>query len=139
MLLTAYLLNAIQFVKVDSYEIRALQTVLEMVCYFLCGSCFQHFIRLIPPACRSFINRGISTSSHLSAGLKLTFACPRSVFYNNVEVKQVDVPGSSGAFGILPEHVPTIATLRPGVVAVTEEAGATKKYFGILFCWILWS
>ncbi|KAL5960922.1 ATP synthase subunit delta mitochondrial, partial [Taenia solium] len=88
-----------------------------------------YFIRLIPRVCRSFINRGISTSSNLSAELKLTFACPRSAFYNNVEVKQVDVPGSSGAFGILPEHVPTIATLRPGVVAVTENDGAIKKYF----------
>ncbi|VDM20032.1 unnamed protein product [Hydatigera taeniaeformis] len=89
----------------------------------------MRFIRLLPRVYRSFIDRGISTSSNLSSELHLTFACPRSVFYNNAEVKQIDIPGSSGAFGILPEHVPTIATLRPGVVAVTEKDGAIKKYF----------
>ncbi|EUB57486.1 ATP synthase subunit delta [Echinococcus granulosus] len=89
----------------------------------------MYFIRLIPRVCRPSVSRGISTSSNLCAELYLTFACPRSVFYSNVEVKQVDVPGSSGAFGILPEHVPTIATLRPGVVGVTEKDGGVKKYF----------
>ncbi len=47
-----------------------------------------------------------------------------------MNVKQVDIPGITGAFGILPEHVPTIANLRPGVVAVTEEDGSVKKFFG---------
>lgn len=79
---------------------------------------------------RAFIARGISTSPHCCANLSLTFACPRSVFYNATNVKQVDVPGSSSAFGILPEHVPTISTLRPGVVAVYEDDGSVKKFFG---------
>ena len=52
------------------------------------------------------------------------------MFYNKVVVKQVDVPGVTGSFGILPEHVPTIANLKPGVVAITEEDGGMKKYFG---------
>lgn len=77
-----------------------------------------------------FNTRGISTSSSLCVDLNLTFACPRAIFYNGAKVKQVDVPGSTSAFGILPEHVPTISTLRPGVVAVTEEDGSMKKYFG---------
>ncbi|VDL96498.1 unnamed protein product [Schistocephalus solidus] len=59
----------------------------------------------------------------------MTFACPRAVFYNKVNVKQVDVPGLSGCFGVLAEHVPTIANLKPGVVAVTEENGSIKKFF----------
>jgi F-type H+-transporting ATPase subunit delta len=44
-------------------------------------------------------------------------------------VKQVDVPSGTGTFGILPNHVPTLAVLRPGVVTVFEDEG-TKKYFG---------
>merc|ERR1712154_211282 len=35
----------------------------------------------------------------------------------------------SGAFGILPNHVPTLAVLKPGVVTVYEEDGAVKKIF----------
>ena len=42
---------------------------------------------------------------------------------------QVDVPSFSGAFGILPNHVPTLAVLKPGVVTVYEDDGATNKFF----------
>merc|ERR1711920_251888 len=44
-------------------------------------------------------------------------------------VKQVDVPTLAGSFGILPDHVPTLAVLKPGVVNVFEEDGSAKKYF----------
>ena len=40
----------------------------------------------------------------------------RSAFYAGEAVKQIDVPSMSGAFGILPSHVPTMAALAPGVV-----------------------
>ncbi|VDD79706.1 unnamed protein product [Mesocestoides corti] len=89
----------------------------------------MNLIRLFSRASRPVFAKGISTSSILNADLSLTFASPRSVYYSKVNVKQVDVPGISGAFGILPEHVPTIASLRPGVVAVTENDGSIKKYF----------
>ena len=52
------------------------------------------------------------------------------VFYNNSDVKQVDVPSFSGHFGILPSHVPLIAVLKPGVVTVHEQDGSNKRYFG---------
>ena len=46
-------------------------------------------------------------------------------------MKQVDVPTTTGVFGILPNHVPTMQTLKAGVVSVVEETGV-KKYFGKL-------
>ena len=52
------------------------------------------------------------------------------VFYDKASVKQVDVPSFSGSFGILPEHVPLLAVLKPGVITVYEDDGANKKYFG---------
>jgi len=61
--------------------------------------------------------------------MSLTFASPHQVLYNNVGVKQVDVPSFSGSFGILPAHVPTLAVLKPGVVTVYEADGNTKKFF----------
>lgn len=44
-------------------------------------------------------------------------------------MKQVDVPSFSGSFGILPNHVPSLAVLKPGVVTVYENDGTSKKYF----------
>ena len=50
-------------------------------------------------------------------------------FYDNVNVKQVDVSSTTGTFGILPHHVPSIAVLQPGLVTV-YETDKTQKYFG---------
>jgi len=61
--------------------------------------------------------------------MPLTFATPNSMFYAGNTVKQIDVPSMSGAFGILPSHVPTMAALAPGVVSVYENDGAINKYF----------
>ena len=51
------------------------------------------------------------------------------MYYNSSVVKQIDVPSMSGAFGILPSHVPTMAALAPGVVSVYEADGSITKYF----------
>ncbi|XP_015518609.1 ATP synthase subunit delta, mitochondrial [Neodiprion pinetum] len=61
--------------------------------------------------------------------MKFTFAGANQVFYDTKPVRQVDVPSFSGAFGILPKHVPTLAVLKPGVVTVYEEDGTVKKVF----------
>ena len=51
--------------------------------------------------------------------------------YANKPVFQVNVPSTSGDFGILPNHVPVIASLKPGVVSVFDASADTgKKYFG---------
>ena len=44
-------------------------------------------------------------------------------------MKQVDLSTTAGSFGILANHVPTLATLRPGILTVTDEEGV-HKYFG---------
>ena len=41
----------------------------------------------------------------------------------------MDVFATSGAFGILPNHVPSIAVLMPGQLTVHEQ-DKTAKYFG---------
>jgi F-type H+-transporting ATPase subunit delta len=66
----------------------------------------------------------------MSTEMTFTFAAPSEVFYNQAKnVKQVDVPSLSGSFGILANHVPTLAVLKPGVVAVTENEGKVRKFF----------
>ena len=39
------------------------------------------------------------------------------------------MPSFSGNFGILPNHVPALAVLSPGVVTVYEDDGGAKKFF----------
>jgi len=74
----------------------------------------------------SAVNLG---STRRFSEMPLTFATPNSMFYGGTTVKQIDVPSLSGAFGILPNHVPTMAALSPGVVAVYESDGGINKYF----------
>merc|ERR1719397_2480436 len=71
----------------------------------------------------------MSTSTPRNAEMAFTFAAPNAVHYNAASISQVDVTSFSGAFGILPAPVPSLAVLKPGVVTVYENDGATKKFF----------
>jgi F-type H+-transporting ATPase subunit delta len=42
---------------------------------------------------------------------------------------QVNIPAASGEMGVLANHVPSIEQLKPGLVEIVEEGGATKQYF----------
>lgn len=42
---------------------------------------------------------------------------------------QVNLPAESGEMGVLANHVPSIEQLKPGLVEVMEEGGASKKFF----------
>ncbi len=44
------------------------------------------------------------------------------------DVDQVDVPGSEGVFGVLPNHAPFMSTMAPGVVRVLN-GGEEKRIF----------
>ena len=46
-----------------------------------------------------------------------------------IQVDMVLVPATTGDFGILPGHVPTVSQLRPGVVSVHTSDKDVKKYF----------
>jgi len=86
-------------------------------------------------ALRLATSRLLRNATKLSAGrrnmseMAFTFAAPNGVHYEGAAVKQVDVPSFSGSFGILPNHVPALAVLSPGVVTVYEDDGAAKKFF----------
>merc|ERR1711981_149255 len=70
-----------------------------------------------------------STGRRNMSEMAFTFAAPNGVHYEGASVKQVDVPSFSGNFGILPNHVPALAVLSPGVVTVYEDEGGAKKFF----------
>ena len=52
--------------------------------------------------------------------LHFEFVSPESVLFSG-DVDQVDLPGSEGDLGILPDHAPLVTTLRPGIVTIIRE------------------
>ncbi|XP_038057077.1 ATP synthase subunit delta, mitochondrial-like [Patiria miniata] len=61
--------------------------------------------------------------------MSFTFGMPGQMFYSDADVKQVDVPSGTGTFGILAQHVPSLAVLKPGVLSVLEHDGSVNKFF----------
>jgi F-type H+-transporting ATPase subunit epsilon len=60
---------------------------------------------------------------------KLTFALvspQRELFHG--EVDQVDVPGTEGDFGVLPNHAPVMAMIRPGALRIVND-GVERRIF----------
>lgn len=60
----------------------------------------------------------------------LPYTSSPQTFFTGADVRQVNVPSTDGEFGILPDHVPVIAALKPGVVSVFDDAGKESKFFG---------
>lgn len=89
------------------------------------------FARLTRPIARLASRRCMASAagSAQKEGLTLTFASPAQSFYKDTKVRQVDVPSYSGGLGILANHVPILAVMKPGVVSVIEDDGNVKKYF----------
>ncbi len=54
---------------------------------------------------------------------------PEKLAYSG-EVDQVDVPGLEGDFGVLAEHAPLVAVLRPGILTVI--VGGTREKIVVL-------
>jgi F-type H+-transporting ATPase subunit epsilon len=57
--------------------------------------------------------------------LRFELVSPEKLLFSG-EVDQVDVPGVEGDFGVLENHAPLVATLRPGILTVHASGGATR-------------
>ncbi|CAI9568397.1 unnamed protein product [Staurois parvus] len=86
-------------------------------------------VRLIRCAVPRHVRSYAEAAPSGASGMSFTFASPSQIFYSNANVKQVDVPTTTGMFGILASHVPTLQVLRPGLVTVFDENGSATKYF----------
>ena len=88
--------------------------------------------KLAPPAVRSLHASGVrhADGDAAAGGLELTFTVPSKALYEGANVEMVILPGGDGMYGVMPNHVPTVAELKPGVVYVQESAGSElTKYF----------
>ncbi|OQR69702.1 ATP synthase subunit delta [Tropilaelaps mercedesae] len=93
-----------------------------MFAYRICSTIGRQFGRTIN-------RRGLADAAPPRERMAFTFASPSEMYYQNSDVKQVDVPSYSGDFGILAYHVPCLAVLKPGVVTVYPKDGDLKRYF----------
>lgn len=66
--------------------------------------------------------------AQLDKTIKFELVSPERVFASG-EAEMVVVPGEAGELGVLPEHAPLVASLRPGVVALHMPGGSVQKIF----------
>ena len=59
------------------------------------------------------------------ASFHFDLVSPEKLLFSG-DVEQVDVPGAEGDFGVLANHAPFVATLRPGILTVHGANGAQK-------------
>lgn len=57
----------------------------------------------------------------------LEIITPEKKVYSG-DVEAVKLPGADGSFGILNNHAPIIATLKKGIVKVTDNAKRTENF-----------
>ena len=62
------------------------------------------------------------------AGLHFELVSPARLLFSG-EVASVTLPGTEGEMGIYPGHAPVLSTLKPGVVTVYKDGGATDRIF----------
>ena len=60
--------------------------------------------------------------------LKLELVSPESLLLSE-QVEMVIIPGSEGEFGVLPQHAPTLSTLKPGFVDVYRAGAVAQRFF----------
>jgi len=68
----------------------------------------------------------------LATSVTLNFSVPSESIYSKASVYQVIVPGVEGEYGVSAGHVPYVAQLKPGVLQIVHDEGAsgeTEKYF----------
>lgn len=61
------------------------------------------------------------------ASFNFELVAPERVLYSGA-VNQVVVPGTEGEMTVLSGHAPTMTTLRPGIVTVSEEKGSRRLF-----------
>jgi F-type H+-transporting ATPase subunit epsilon len=61
----------------------------------------------------------------MSTTFHFDLVSPEKLLFSG-DVDQVDVPGSEGEFGVLADHAPLVATLKPGILTIFESGKALR-------------
>ena len=82
---------------------------------------------------RFYAGGGDDAGSSSGKPLLLSFCSPYDIIYKEENVESVTVPAEEGRFGIQPDHVPTIAQLKPGIVEIVRNKESIKYVVGAGF------
>jgi F-type H+-transporting ATPase subunit epsilon len=66
------------------------------------------------------------------AELNLEIVTPKRIAWKGVAM-DVQAPGELGEFGVLPQHIPFLTVLKPGIVKVKTSTGELKFKVGAGF------
>eukprot|EP01113_Clastostelium_recurvatum_P018814 TRINITY_DN2218_c0_g1_i1.p1 TRINITY_DN2218_c0_g1~~TRINITY_DN2218_c0_g1_i1.p1 ORF type:complete len:195 (+),score=47.09 TRINITY_DN2218_c0_g1_i1:367-951(+) len=89
----------------------------------------SRFVAPIPAARHNPLRRYATEAAAVDDGLlSLSLVLPSKPLFQDRKVRMVVIPAASGMMGILKNHVPTIAPLKPGVVTI-DEGGKQEKVF----------
>ncbi|PVU91500.1 hypothetical protein BB559_002440 [Furculomyces boomerangus] len=81
---------------------------------------------------RQIVNQGIrkyaAEASSNTEGLIVNFSVPHQAIMKGVVATQINASAYSGDMGILPNHVPSIEQLKPGVLEIIKS-DSTEKWF----------
>lgn len=58
--------------------------------------------------------------------MTLSISSPIDSYLEDAQARLVTVPGSGGAFGIMPGHIPVLCELQPGIISVYYELAQTS-------------
>merc|ERR1712196_673944 len=92
------------------------------------GASNMQFARSLVSRAAPQVTRRCFAAEASSARLNFSLVLPDQALYEKADVDLVIVPASNGAFGIMKDHVPTIAQLDAGLLTVTN-GGDEDKYF----------
>ncbi|GAA5915103.1 hypothetical protein JCM8208_002627 [Rhodotorula glutinis] len=74
--------------------------------------------------------RGLAEVASDNSRLRLSLVLPHETIFKSQDVVQVNLAAESGDLGVLANHVPSIESLKPGVLEVIEgSANESKKWF----------
>ncbi|MEM9460547.1 MAG: ATP synthase F1 subunit epsilon [Myxococcota bacterium] len=65
--------------------------------------------------------------------MKLDILTPRGAKFEDLDVPGVEIPGLLGELGVLPEHVPFVTAIKPGVVRFRDGKESTRLAVGAGF------
>src|SRR5262249_3217883 len=74
----------------------------------------------------SVLRQASEEAEQTVANLHFELVSPEKLLFSG-EVEQVDIPGVEGDFGVLADHAPTVATVRPGILTVHAGGGRQKN------------
>ncbi|PVV03191.1 hypothetical protein BB560_002342 [Smittium megazygosporum] len=84
--------------------------------------------RILPTLSSKGLRAYASEAAAKGKGLIVNFSVPHQSILKSAPAIQVNASAVSGDMGILPDHVPSIEQLKPGMLEIVQETGAEKWF-----------